>query len=155
MPGFFRISNCTPPPCVFFPEATIKVYTWIFCSEATIKIYTYIFGRFPIAPPPWAFSLKPLWKSIPGFFLWFRIAPPLVFFFSEATIKVYAWIFVWSHYKSVYLDFFCWSHYKSLYLNFLKGGARPPPPPLDPPLTPIPSSNKDGTCNLIKLMHIF
>ena len=27
----FRISNCTPPPLVFFlSEATIKVYTWVF-----------------------------------------------------------------------------------------------------------------------------
>ena len=65
MPGFFSISNCTPPHEFFFPEATIKVYTWIFSeatikvytylcisSEATIKVYTWIFLGFRIAPPP-------------------------------------------------------------------------------------------------------
>ena len=29
-PTFFRIHNCTPPPLRGFPEAIIKVYTWIF-----------------------------------------------------------------------------------------------------------------------------
>ena len=37
MPGFFRISICTPPPLRGFPEATIKVYTWIFTGRGMVK----------------------------------------------------------------------------------------------------------------------
>ena len=35
---FFEL-HPPPPHEFFFLEATIKVYTWIFCSEATIKVY--------------------------------------------------------------------------------------------------------------------
>ena len=124
-PTFFRNYICTPPPLRGFPEATIKVYTWIFFSETTIKVYTWIF-RISNFFFLWS-HYKSVYLDFLGFpkatikiYTWiswdFELHPPLVFFFSEATIKVYTWIFFWSHYKS-------------LYLNFLKGGGGGSPPP--------------------------
>ena len=66
------------PPLRGFPEATIKVYTWIFLG-------------FRIASPPFVFFLWSHYESLYLDLLGFRIAP-LVVFFSEATIKVYTWI---------------------------------------------------------------
>ena len=113
---FLGIRFAPPPPLRGFPEATIKVYTWIFFSRHNKSLYLDFLG--------------------------FRIAPPLVVFFSEATIKVYTWIFldfdlhppplVFFSLKPLYKcipGFIFWSHYTSLYLSFLKGGPGPPAPP--------------------------
>ena len=68
---FVRISYCTPPPLRGFPEATIKLYTWIIfrisnCtplehfSKGHYKSIYLDFLGFRIAPPPLPFFLKPL-----------------------------------------------------------------------------------------------
>ena len=77
LPGFFRISNCTPL-VFFFSEATIKVYTWIFFLKSHYKSLYLDFCRISNCTPP-----------------------PCVFFFSEATIKVYTWIFLKPLLKSI------------------------------------------------------
>ena len=53
----FRIA----PPLCFFPEGTIKVYSWIFFWIHYKSLYIHFFGDFQLhPPPPCAFSLKPL-----------------------------------------------------------------------------------------------
>ena len=48
--GFLGFRIAPPPPCVFSPEATIKVYTWIFFRSHYKSLYL-TFLKIPLDPP--------------------------------------------------------------------------------------------------------